>query len=178
MHPPPEVVGFWPRLAAAAIDYVAIAVVCAGLGAAAGGLSGLRPAAALVWSDAIGGDPVLGALAGVVTGFALVGALGMSLEAWSDATLGKRILRLVVVGADGLPAPAAVRASRYLVKNCHLLLGAASSLSGMWIAGALAPLATLVVVAGSAMVYSGDHRALHDIVAGTAVVRRPPPVRP
>jgi uncharacterized RDD family membrane protein YckC len=45
--------------------------------------------------------------------------------------------------------------------------------SGMWFAGALVPLATLVVVAGSTMILTDDRRALHDIVARTAVAGRP-----
>jgi uncharacterized RDD family membrane protein YckC len=79
----------------------------------------------------------------------------------------------VVVGEDGRPAPAGARVARCLVKNCHLLLAAVASLSGMWFIGALAPLATLVVVAGSTMILTDERRALHDIVSRTAVALRP-----
>ena len=148
--------GFWPRLAATAIDYAIIASLCTVLGAILGG--------------AFREDPYLGAAAAIVTGFTLVGALYMSLEAFTSATLGKRALHLMVVGEDGCPAPAGVRVSRYLVKNCHLLLGAAATVSGLWFVGALAPLATLVVVAGSTMILTSERRALHDLVAKTMVV--------
>ena len=173
MFQPLERVSFWPRFGATAIDYVIVAAICATLGATLGGLSH-QPIGESVWGEGVAGDPYLGALAGIVAGFALVGALYMSIEAWANATPGKRLLGLVVVSEDGRPAPTGVRVARYLVKNCHLLLGSASSLSGAWFIGALAPLATLVVVAGSTMILTPERRALHDIVAKTAVVGRPP----
>ncbi|MCX6544090.1 MAG: RDD family protein [Acidobacteria bacterium] len=166
-------VGFWPRFAATAIDYGIIAGLCAILGASVGGLLNAPAGDDAGWASALAGDPFVGALAGIIVGFALVGALYMSLEAWTAATLGKVVLGLVVVGDDGRPAPAGVRAGRYVVKNCHLLLGAAAGLSGVWFVGALVPLATLVVVAGSTVIFTDEHRALHDVVARTAVVRRP-----
>jgi uncharacterized RDD family membrane protein YckC len=169
----PSRVGFWPRLAATAIDYALIAALCAILGAAIGGLSGPTAGGEGAWADGVSGDPYVGAVAGLIAGFAFVGALYMSLEAWTGATIGKAMLGLVVVGADGRPAPAGVRIARCLVKNCHLMLGAVASVSGMWFAGALVPLATLVVVAGSTMILTDDRRALHDIVARTAVAGRP-----
>jgi uncharacterized RDD family membrane protein YckC len=67
-----------------------------------------------------------------------------------------------------------VRAARYLVKNCHLLLGSAAGLSGVWFVGALTPLATLVVVAGSTMILTNERRALHDVIAKTVVVSTTP----
>ena len=170
-HTPPRA-GFWLRLAATAIDYSIIAAICAMLGAAIGAAS--RPSGSLE-SVSLGGlaaDPYLAALAGLVAGFALVGSLYMCLEVWTGATLGKRALGLVVVAEDGHPAPAGLRVARYLVKNCHLVLGAAAAVSGVWFVGALVPLATLVVVAGSTMMLASERRALHDVVAGTAVVAR------
>ena len=165
--------GFWPQFAATAIDYVIIAAICAILGASIGGLSGIQAGDEAAWADGLARDPYVGALAGVVAGFALVGALYMSLEVWTGATVGKRVLGLVVVGEDGRQAPTGVRVARYLVKNCHLLLGSAASLSGMWFVATLAPLATLVVVAGSTMILTDERRALHDVVSRTAVVGRP-----
>lgn len=165
--------GFWPRFAATAIDYALIAGLCAILGAAVGGLLSTPAGDDAAWAGALAGDPYIGALAGVIAGFTFVGALYMSLEAWTGATLGKLVLGLVVVGDDGRPATTGVLVARYLVKNCHLLLGAAASLSGVWFAGTLAPLATLVVVGGSTMMLTDERRALHDIVSGTAVAARP-----
>jgi uncharacterized RDD family membrane protein YckC len=174
--------GFWPRLAATAIDYAIILVGCALLGATAGGLLPVRGSDDDVWVAPLAGDPVLGALAGVIAGFTLVGAVYMSLEIWVGTTAGKRILRLAIVTDAGAAAPLSVRVSRYLVKNCHLIFGAGATLTGLWFISALAPLATLVVVAGSTMMLTDEHRALHDVVAGTAVVATttasaaPPPV--
>lgn len=166
-------VGFWPRFTATAIDYAIIAALCAILGATIGGLSS-RPAGDEVsWAGGLAGDPYLGALAGVIAGFAFVGACYMALEAWTGATVGKLVLGLRVAGEDGGPARTGVRVARYLVKNCHLLLGSAAGLSGAWFIGALAPVATIVVVAGSTMILTDDARALHDVVAKTIVVRRP-----
>ena len=90
-------------------------------------------------------------------------------------TFGKRVLGLVVVGEDGRRASAGARVARYVVKNCHLLVASAAVVSGLWFLGTLAPVATLVVVAGSTMILTDERRALHDIIARTAVVRRPPP---
>ena len=174
MSQPVPRVGFWPRFAAAGIDYAIIAALCAILGATIGGLLRTPAGNEAAWADGLLGDPLVGALAAVIAGFTLVGALYMSLEAWTGATIGKRVLGLVVVGEDGRPAPTGARVARYLVKNCHLLLGSAASLSGMWFIGTLAPLATLVVVAGSTMILTGERRALHDVVSRTTVIGRPP----
>jgi len=166
-------VGFWPRLAATAIDYAIIVALGAILGATIGRLLSTSARDEAAWAGGLGGDPYVGALAGVIAGFTFVGALYMSLEAWTGATVGKLVLGLIVVGEDGRPAPTGLRVVRYLVKNCHLLLGSAASLSGMWFAGTLATLATLVVVAGSTMILTDERRALHDIVSRTAVALRP-----
>lgn len=165
-------VSFWPRFAATAIDYAIIAGLCAILGATIGRLSGIQAGDEAAWIVGLGGDPYLAALAGVIAGFTFVGALYMSLEAWTGATVGKLVVGLVVVGEDGRPARTGARVARYLVKNSHLLLGSVAGISGMWFVGTLVPLATLVVVAGSTMILTDERRALHDVVSRTAVVSR------
>jgi uncharacterized RDD family membrane protein YckC len=167
-------VGFWPRLAAATIDYAIIVAVCTIAGAAAWGPLRAPAGAEARWNDGLTIGLYLGALAGLTTGFSLVGALYMSVEVWTDRTPGKRLLGLVVASEDGHPAASGARVARYLVKNCHLLLASLASLSGMWFVGLLAPLATLVVAAGGTMILMSQRQALHDVIAKTAVLRRQP----
>ena len=159
-------------MAAASIDYALIGAASAVVGLLASGAwrqGGQEPAEQ---ADAWLSDPVLAAAVGVLAAFGIVGALYMLLEVVFVATPGKRLVGLVVAGDDGAPPPVAMRVSRYLGKNGHLLVAALSAVSGMWIAGMLAPLVTLVVMAGSALMLTNDRRALHDIVARTAVFRR------
>ena len=108
----------------------------------------------------------------MLAGFGVIGSLYMLIEVRYSASPGKRALRLEIAADDGAPAPVGVRLSRYLVKNCHLLVAAIAGVSGMWMAGVLAPVTTLVVVAGAALMFTGERRALHDMVAGTAVFSR------
>ena len=77
--------GFWPRFVATVIDYGVITAICAILGVTLAGLSSIRTGGETAWAVGVAGDPYMGALAGVIVGFELVGALYMSVEAWTGA---------------------------------------------------------------------------------------------
>jgi uncharacterized RDD family membrane protein YckC len=172
VNQPRERVRFPLRLAAAALDYAAIGAVSAIVGLLATGAWWRGAVDPSEQADAWLNDPVLAAAVGVLAAFGVVGSLYMLLEVVFVATPGKRLVGIVVACDDGASPPVARRVARYLVKNGHLVVAALSAVSGMWIAGMLAPLVTLVVIAGSALMLTDDRRALHDIVAGTAVFRR------
>jgi len=172
MNDPRPRVGFPLRLAAAAIDYALIGAASAVVGLVAGGAWRAGGPVAADEGEALLGDPVLAAAVGVMAAFGIVGALYMLLEVRFAATPGKWLLGLVVGREDGNPPPPGTRLARYFVKNGHLVVAALSAVSGMWVVGVVAPLVTLVVVAGSALMLTEDRRALHDIVARTAVFRR------
>jgi len=159
------------RLVAAAVDYVLIGAGSAVVGVVAGGSWRMGGPAGVDEGEALLSDPVLAAAVGIMAAFGMVGALYMLLEVRFAATPGKRLLGLVVGREDGSPPSVGTGLARYLVKNGHLVVAALSAVSGMWIMGVVAPLVTLVVIAGSALMLTGDHRALHDIVARTAVFR-------
>ena len=79
-------------------------------------------------------------------------------ESTSGATLGKRLLKLRVVGEDGQPASSAAAAKR----NVWILFGLVP-----WIGG-LAQLVTVIVIAVT-ISSSAANRGKHDEIAGTIV---------
>lgn len=166
-------IGSWPRLAATAIDYGAMAAVSAAAGLALGRWWVAGADAGPEGRDALQAVPDLVALAGAISVFAVVGVLYMLLEIWWAASPGKRLMGLRIGTAAGEAAPAGALVVRYLVKNAHLILGALAVIPGAGMLSVLEPYAVLTVTAGSAVLLLGFDRALHDLVAGTAVYRQP-----
>ena len=136
--PSPPPAGFWIRAVAALIDFVVFMLV----------RGALALLARLVWrSDAatLGIEGVLG------VSTALFAALYVILlHAFEGQTIGKLIVRVRVVGADGGPPAVGASVLRFFAYFASLL-----------------PFATGFMMAG----LRSDRRALHDLLAGTRVER-------
>ncbi len=134
------------RMLAWAIDVACVGAAGAALGGIAGGLQ-------LVSAD-------LATAAVTVAYFVLQMGYGMVCEwAWRGQTLGKRVLRLRVVDAQGLR----LKPSQVVIRN---LLRAVDALPAFYLVG------------GAAMVLSRHAQRLGDFAAGTVVVRVPRPREP
>ena len=175
--------GFGIRLGAGAIDAVAMYLSSAVVGgAAAGGLIVSRQRAA-----APPLDPRLIVL--VTLTMTAVVVLGYSLtEVFGVATPAKRVLKLRIAGADHRPPSVGQRTARWAVKYVPvLLLILGSTLVSVWVQGPAGPLGRRAVIAmmpsvvgmvtspavlaGFFLTLSSQRRALHDLVAGTVVLR-------
>jgi uncharacterized RDD family membrane protein YckC len=111
------------------------------------------------------GIPLGGFVAGIVSAAAGFGYF-VYLETTKGATIGKQLLSLRVteeVGTSPISSDASMR------RNAWMLIGA---LSGIPVIGALASLASLVIVIAIAVTLNGDDRkqGLHDRMGGTLVV--------
>ncbi len=137
--------GFWIRAVALLLDFVLFAIVQVSLT-----LVGER-----LWGDGVAAAPALRTMVGLFT--ALFTALYTTvLHVLGGQTLGKMLLGIRVVGADGAPLTAGAALLRWLA----------------YFASAL-PLGLGFVMAG----LRRDKRALHDLLAGSRVERAPAPAR-
>jgi uncharacterized RDD family membrane protein YckC len=127
---------------------------------------------------------------------AAVVLLGYSLtEVFGAASPAKRLLKLRIAGVDHGPPPAGRRAARWAVKYVPVLLYLlGSTLVAVWVQGPAGPsgrmtvvammpsivgmVTTLAVLGGFFLTLSSQRRALHDLVAGTVVLRQKGAVRP
>ena len=142
----PRPAGFWIRVVAALIDFGVFAVVKASLGALA----------ARVWRVDV--DGALGARGVLIACTALFAVLYIvTLHALTGQTLGKLIVRICVVGADGARPALGASVLRFV---------------GYFVS--LVPFGLGFVMAG----LRTDRRALHDLLAGTRVERLGAPASP
>jgi uncharacterized RDD family membrane protein YckC len=120
------------------------------------------PASIVLGLFGLRGEPfgLRGWLANVVTTGLWFGYYVL-MESNQGATLGKRILNLRVVVADGTNPPVDVAAKR----NVWMLFG----LIPTWLGGVIAFVAVIVIMVTIAS--NADNRGYHDQFAGTAVMR-------
>jgi len=135
----PRPAGFWIRAVAAAIDFVIFAVVKSSLGVLA---------ARVLRLDVDGALGVRGTVAACTALFVVLYVV--TLHAFEGQTLGKLIVRVRVVGADGEPPTFGASALRFI--------GYGFSLATFGFGYVMAGLRS-------------DRRALHDLLAGTRVER-------
>ena len=138
----PRPAGFWIRAVAALIDFIVFAIVKASLGALA----------ARVWRADVGALGLRGVLI-ACTGLFVV-LYVVALHALVGQTIGKLVVRVRVVGADGEPPALGASVLRFIGYLVSLL-----------------PFGFGFVMAG----LRADRRALHDLLAGTRVDRRQGP---
>jgi uncharacterized RDD family membrane protein YckC len=141
--PPVRPAGFWIRAAAALVDFAIFGLV---------ELS-LERLATWIWGPVADDAAPLRLTVGLFA-FLFTLAYTTVLHAWGGQTIGKLVVGVWVVAADGGPLPAGAALLRYFAYYVSLL----TLTLGFVIAG-LRP----------------DKRALHDLIAGSRVVRRAPP---
>jgi len=166
-------VGLGPRAAAAAIDLVAMVFTAV----AAGGAFAFVAGAQADGITAAGGTGELAGLLGFLGGLAgaFAAALGYSLiEGLTGRSPGKRLLRLVVSGDDGMPATRHQYATRWFAKYTAVLLLGAGVITGSELVAMAGRIVGIVTIAGCALALGDHKRGLHDFVAGTAVFRLEP----
>jgi len=175
--------GFGIRLGAAAIDAVAMYLSSSLVSAAA--------VALLVFSQrngAQGQPPNRLMFLGIFGVTGLIWLAYSLTEVFGTATPAKRLLKLRIGGVDLEPAPAGRRLARWAVKYGPMLVYLAGATAMyMWVMAPggpqgrppvfimglnmLAAAASLVVLGGFFLTLSSQRRALHDLVAGTVVLR-------
>lgn len=180
MQPPARALryaGLLPRSAAFALDYVPIALYLVALTVA----SQLSAARLPNLIAALFGSP----LAGQVSGFLLV-TVPVSLyfvvqeASPAQATWGKRLRRLQVSDTSGQRLTLARALARTVLKFVPWELAHACIWQARFATAELQPLIVsgfvlvwvLVGLNAASIALRSDHRALHDLLAGTAVVRR------
>lgn len=151
---PVEAAGFWRRAAAGLVDLALLGVTAGpitwglhrlvGSVPVAPGARGLDLALTVFATDA----NVLLLRAGPA--LVLVGLYLMISVAWTGRTLGQRLLRVRIVDRHGQPPSVLVAGLRSLAQLAGIL---AAALGPLWIA------------------FSSERRAIHDLVAGTHVIR-------
>ena len=151
--------GFWRRLLAAAIDWLIVIAVSVGIVWASSELFGFG----LLSGEDTG---TLARIAGALIGLGVVVIVALLyaptvMAHTNGRTLGKLALRLRVIRLNGRPMGFAWSVLREIaVKLLLFVVALGPATIGMaWIADMLWPL------------WDGEHRALHDIVARTRVVR-------
>jgi uncharacterized RDD family membrane protein YckC len=140
---PPRPAGFWIRVVAALIDFIVFAIVKASLGVLA----------ARVWRVDVGALGLRGVLIACTALFVVLYVV--ALHALLGQTIGKLVVRVRVVSADGEPPALGASVLRFIGYFVSLL-----------------PFGFGFVMAG----LRTDRRALHDLLAGTRVERLPAPV--
>jgi uncharacterized RDD family membrane protein YckC len=169
-------VGFWPRVAASLIDFVIVAVLAFLLKGLAASLlpdvlerkiaeATAAPAAARAKDFTI-------AMATWSVAMALIGPLYGLMEGFLGYSPAKLALGLRIVGESGHPAPRATLLVRYLVKSSAALIG----LVALFVAGKtleqVSMVVSLAIFAGCFLVLTKARQAVHDKIAGTAVLRK------
>jgi uncharacterized RDD family membrane protein YckC len=138
--------GFWIRVVAAVLDFALFALV---------NLS-LKALAVRVWRAPLEGAGSVEGTVGTCT-FLFVAAYVIVLHALEGQTVGKLIVGVRVVGADGTPPTLGASVLRFIAYGASLV-----------------PFGLGFVMAG----LRADRRALHDLLAGTRVERLAPPPPP
>ncbi|HEX6636467.1 MAG TPA: RDD family protein [Steroidobacteraceae bacterium] len=152
--------GIWRRLGAFAIDCVLIGLV--------GVLAGT------VLYDTLVNLGGWGRLLGFVIGLAYFGPLNSRLG--GGQTLGKRLLGIKVIGADGAPLPLPRSLLRYAVIGTPWFLNGAPYPPDLLMSPVIYVLSLAIFGLGLSTIYlfffnRPTRRALHDLVAGSYVVR-------
>jgi uncharacterized RDD family membrane protein YckC len=170
-------VGFWLRLGAALLDVLVLVVLAL---VARNLIASLFPAQLAVYLDwelakVPPGSPGRSFLEGSTTmGFAatfLGFAYGLfeGLAGWSP---GKLILGLRIVDESGQRAPTGKLLIRYAIKQSASALMIASVFLASKPVSTAGKVASIIIALGCLLVFARARQALHDKIAGTAVLRK------
>jgi uncharacterized RDD family membrane protein YckC len=170
-------VGFWLRVGASVIDIVIVMVLAL---VARGLIASLFPdqlAVALGWQleKVPPGAPGRGFAEGMATmGFA-AGFLGLAyglfegLAGWSP---GKLLLSLRIVDEGGQRAPLGKLLARYAIKQSASILALVALFLASKPLSTTGTIASVIIFLGFFLVLTRSKQALHDKIAGTAILRK------
>lgn len=169
-------VGFGSRFAAYLIDFILVAGLAVALRGVAASLFPATAAALIAKGMA---DPRAAAVQGVVRwsaewglALAVIAPLYTLIEGLVGWSPGKLLLGLRVAAAAGTPAPHDRLLVRYLAKNASGLIGAVATFTLSHPLELVSRVMAVVIIIGCFLVLRRDHLALHDKIAGTAVLRK------
>jgi uncharacterized RDD family membrane protein YckC len=169
-------VGFWPRVAAFLIDFALVA----GLSFLLKGLAqSLLPTAYGEKLALALADPRTAPMKGFITtmtGFAVAAALlgpfyGL-IEGVTGRSPGKMLVGLRVVDEAGQVPPLGTLLVRYLVKTSSSLIAFAALFVGAHALDVVSQVVAWGIFLGFFLVLTKSRQALHDKIAGTAVLRK------
>lgn len=154
------IAGFWRRVAAFALDGLALGLIGMGLGAVA--------------SDALVGLGPRGRLLGFLIALAYFGVFNSRLG-WGQS-LGKRLLQIKVVDAQGAELPLGRAVLRYLPVGAVWFLSNAQLPDALLFSAWAAVLGLAIFGLGACLLYlfvfnRRSRQALHDVLSGSFVVR-------
>jgi uncharacterized RDD family membrane protein YckC len=171
-------VGFGLRLGAWALDLVALLILATVL---RGVVAGLFPDVLARFIDlqlqSQGDAPaqaraIIEKMSAWSLAMTIIGFLYSLTEAFAGWTLGKLIVRIRVVDESGQRAPVGKLMLRWLVKQSGNLLMMAGAVLAAKLAYTAGQIVGLGIGLGCFLVLSRSRQALHDKIAGTAVLRK------
>ena len=169
-------VGFWPRVAASLIDFV---VVCVAAFLLKGVVERLLPGAYGEKLATALADPRTAPAKGfisVMTGFAMaaaiLGPLYGLIEGFLGRSPGKLALGLRIVDEAGQLPPIGTLLMRYLVKSSSSLIAFAALFIGGHALDVVSQIVAWGIILGFFLVLTKSRQALHDKIAGTAVMKK------
>jgi uncharacterized RDD family membrane protein YckC len=169
-------VGFWPRVAATVIDFVLVALLALLIKrfveAALPGVYAAKIAQATA-------DPRAGAAPAFFVGVAgwgvaagLIGPFYGLIEGLTGRSPGKMVVGLRVVDEAGQAAPIGTLLVRFLVKSSSSLIAFVALFAGAHALDLVSQIVAWGIMLGFFLVLTKSRQALHDKIAGTAVLRK------
>jgi uncharacterized RDD family membrane protein YckC len=169
-------VGFWPRVAASLIDFVvvsALAFLAKGLlESALPGVYARKIAEATADPRAAQAAGFLTAIAGWGVTAALLGPFYGLIEGLIGRSPGKMLTGLLIVDEPGQPAALPTLLIRYLVKSSSSLIALVAVFAGAKALDLVSQIVAWGILLGFFLVLTKSRQALHDKIAGTAVLRK------
>jgi uncharacterized RDD family membrane protein YckC len=169
-------VGFWPRVAAALIDFVVVAVVAFAtkkfVEAALPGVYAHKIAEATADPRAAAAKGFITAMAGWGIAAGLLSPFYGLIEGITGRSPGKMLIGLRVVDEAGKPAPIGTLLVRYLIKQSSSLIGFIALFAGAHALDLVSQIVAWGIILGFFLVLTKSRQALHDKIAGTAVLRK------
>lgn len=171
-------VGFFPRLGAALIDFVLLAILAALLKDTVAGLmpgvleSMLEKAKADLPPDSQKATVVVGSMMQFGLAMSVIGPFYGLLEAFTGRSPGKFLLGLVVVAEAGTRAALGQLLGRYGVKQVPGVPSLVAAFTGIKALEHLGTALGAAFILGCFMVFLPHRQALHDKIVKTAVLRK------
>ena len=169
-------VGFWPRVAASLIDFVvvsALAFLAKGLVESAfPGIYAHKIAEATADPRAAAAKNFITAFVGWGIAAGLIGPFYGLIEGLTGRSPGKLLTGLRVVDEAGQVPPLGTLLVRYLVKSSSSLIAFAAVFVGAKALDLVSQIVAWGIILGFFLVLTKSRQALHDKIAGTAVMRK------
>ena len=169
-------VGFWPRVAAALIDFVVVALMALAaknlVESALPGVYAHKVAQATADQRVAAAKGIITTLTGWGVAAALLGPFYGLIEGFTGRSPGKVVTGLRVVDEAGQVAGLGTLLARYLVKQSSALIGFVALFVGARALDLVSQIVSWGIIAGFFLVLTKSRQALHDKIAGTAILRK------